>query len=221
VAQRSNKAIPSLLLATFTSMSGLACSHSSEPFKPEVVKSKTSEKFKVSLGTFQPLKGTPYLMASVSTSTRAWSDKFSSSGAYGTEGQNHNLVFLDTSSLKSQRLFDTNAYVISQTDQFTKQADGKVLTRWLVHQVIKSDTDSNQQLDRNDLLTLGISSPKGEKYVEVLTGITDVFGLTMEAPGKLVVVYGKNGTKSASIIDLDKRSVTATQSIVQLGAEVK
>jgi hypothetical protein len=45
--------------------------------------------------------------------------------------------------------------------------------------------------------------------------------LTMVTPGKLVVVYGKSGAKSASNIDLEKRSVTTTQSIIELGPEVK
>jgi hypothetical protein len=96
----------------------------------------------------------------------------------------------------------------------------KTVTQWLVHQVIKSDTDGNKRLDRNDLIALGISSASGKNYVEVLTGITDILGLAMVTPGKLVVVYSKSGAKFASDIDLEKRNVTTTQPIIELGPEV-
>jgi hypothetical protein len=95
------------------------------------------------------------------------------------------------------------------------------LTQWLVHQVVKADTDGNKQLDQQDLRTLGISSANGKEYVEVLTGVTDIFGLTMLNPGKLVVVYGKNKSKMSSVINLDQRKVIATKSLIDLGSEVK
>jgi hypothetical protein len=221
MAHKNLNAIPLLLIATLISTLALACSRSNVPLRAEGQKANSSEKYTASLSTFQELKGTPFLMATLNSGSWTRSDKSSSSGAYGTDGQTHNLVFLEVDSLKSRRLFDSNAYVISQTDQYTQRVDGKTVTRWLVHQVLKADTDGNHQLDRNDLLTLGISSPNGKNYVEVLMGISEVFGLTMNTPGKLVVVYGKSGMKSASIIDLDKGSVIATQSIVELGTEVK
>lgn len=159
-------------------------------------------------------------MASV-TNTGSRSDKFSSYESYNSGGQNHNLVFMDTNSLESHRLFDTNVYIITQTDQYTQKVNGKDVTQWLVYQVLKSDTDGNKRLDQNDLRTLGISSASGQKYVEVLTGITELFGLAMVDPGKLVVVYSKNKAKTASIIDLDKRTIIKTQPLVDLGAQVK
>jgi hypothetical protein len=199
---------------------GFSCSSSRKPSLTEDTKTSPAEEYRAALGLFQPLNGTPYLMSSVTY--QGWrSNKFSSDESYDSEGQIHNLVFLDTNTLESQRLFETNTYVIVQTDKYSQTVNGKDVTQWLVHQILKADTDGNKRLDRNDSRTLAISSANGKKYVEVLTGITEIFGLTMNSPGKLVVVYGKEGVKTSSIVDLDKRIVIATKSIVDLGSEVK
>jgi hypothetical protein len=220
MAQKTFNTIALLLFALLIPTLGLACSRPSENIKTEEVKASFPPEYTATLGAFQNLKGTPYLMSAVN-SGKSWSDKFASSESYETGAQTRNLVFLDTKSLGSQRLFDTNGYVILETDQYTQTIKSKAVTQWLVHQVLKADTDSNKRLDRNDLITLGISSASGKRYVEVLTGLTDIFDLTMMTPGKLVVVYGKKGTKAASIVDLDKRSVTATKSLVDFGPEAK
>jgi hypothetical protein len=220
MVQKPFNKIALLLFALLIPTLGLACSRPSENIKTKDAKTNSTPEYTAALGAFQNLKGTPYLMSAVN-SVKSWSDKSSSSDSYTTGGQTRNLVFLDTNSLGSQRLFNTNASVILQTDQYTQTIKSKAVTQWLVHQVLKSDTDGNKRLDRNDLITLGISSASGKRYVEVLTGLTEVFGLTMITPGKLVVVYSKKGTKAASIVDLDQRSVTATQSIVDLGHDVK
>ncbi len=212
-------AIALLLLATLSPVLGLSCSRVSQPFRSDNV--KASEKYRATLSSFQTLQGTSYLMAAVNDGTWSRSDKLLSSGSYGGGGQTRNLVFLDAGSLTSRRLFETNAYVILQTDEYTRKVEGKAVTQWLVHQVLKADTDGDQQLTRDDLQTIGVSAASGQNYTEVLTGLTEIFGLTMVTPGKLVVVYRKDGTKSASIVDLEQRQVLSTQPVVDLGPEVK
>jgi hypothetical protein len=218
--QQTFNAVALLLIAIPFLTLGFSCSRSSKPSLTEDIKASSAEKYKAALGVFQTLKGTPYLMSSVTSTGWSRSDKFSSYESYDSGGQTHNLVFLDTNSLESQRLFDTNAYVIVQTDKYSQKVNSKDVTQWLVHQILKADTDGNKRLDRNDSRTLGVSSANGKKYVEVLTGITEIFGLTMNSPGKLVVVYDKEGVKTSSIVDLNKRIVIATKSIVDLGSEV-
>jgi hypothetical protein len=216
-----NKIVP-LFFALLIPALGSACTRSSETPRIEGVKdSNSAPKYTAALGGFQTLKGTPYLMA-IMTST-GWSreDKLSSYESGSNGGQNHNLVFLDANSLESRRLFNTNDYVITQTDQYTQKVEGKDVTQWLAHRVLKADTDGDKRLDQNDLQTVGISSANGKQYVEVLTGITAIFGLEMVKPGQLVVVYEKDKAKTASIIDLEKRTIIATKPVVDLGAQVK
>jgi hypothetical protein len=218
--QKTLNVVIRLLLAIPLLTLGFACNRFNQPSQTKDIKASAAEKYMAELGTFQSLQGTPYLMATVNGNDSR-SDKLSTSGTYWTGNQTRNLVFLDANSLASQRLFDTNGYVILQTDRYIQKEQGKTVTRWLAHQVIKSDSDGNQRLDGNDQISIGISSASGKGYVEVLTGITEIYGLTMVNSGKLVVVYGKEGTKSSSIVDLDKRNVLTTRSIVDLGSEVK
>jgi hypothetical protein len=218
--QKTFNGVTRLLIAIPLLTLGFACSRFNQPSQTKDIKASAAEKYMAALGAFQSLEGTPYLMATVN-SNDSRSDKLSASSTYWTGNQTHNLVFLDANSLASQRLFDTNAYVILQTDRYTQKEQGKPVTRWLAHQVIKGDSDGNQRLDGNDQIGIGISSASGKGYVEVLTGITEIYGLTMVNPGKLVIVYGKEGAKSSSIVDLDKRNVLTTRSIVDLGSEVK
>jgi hypothetical protein len=209
-----------LLIAIPLLTIGFACNRFNQLSQTKEIKASAAEKNMAVLGAFQSLQGTPYLMATVN-SIDSRSDKLSTSGTYWTDNQTRNLVFLDANSLASQRLFDTNAYVILQTERYTQKAEGKTVTRWLAHQVVTKDSDDNQRLDSKDQISIGISSASGKGYVEVLTGITEIYGLTMVNPGKLVVVYSKEGAKSSSIVDLDKRNVLMTKSIVDLGSEVK
>lgn len=212
-----------LFIALLTSALGFACNRLGEtPKSTEDVKdSNSAPKYTAALGGFQSLKGTPYLMAIMTSTGKSRADKLSSYESGSNGGQNHNLVFLDANSLESRRLFNTNDYVIIQTDQYTQKVEGKDVTQWLVHQVLKADTDGDKRLDQNDLRTVGISSANGTRYVEVLTGITEIFGLEMVKPGQLVVVYGKDKAKTANIIDLDKRTIIATKPVIDLGAQVK
>lgn len=212
--------VTQLLIAVPLLTLGFACSRFNQTSQTKDTKASTPEEYMAALGAFQSLQGTPYLMATVN-SIESRSDKLLTSGTYWAGNQTRNLVFLDANSLASQRLFDTNAYVILQTDRYTQKAKGKTVTRWLAHQVVKKDSDGNQHLDSKDQISIGISSASGKGYVEVLTGITEIYGLTMVNPGKLVVVYEKEGAKSSSIVDLDKRNVLTTKSIVDLGSEVK
>jgi hypothetical protein len=220
VRQKTFNVVTRLLIAIPLLTLGFACSRSNQPSQTKDIKASPAEKYMAELGTFQSLQGTPYLMATVN-GIDSRSDKLSTSGTYWTSNQTHNLVFLDANSLVSQRLFDTNAYVILQTERYAQKEQGKAVTRWLAHQVVKNDSDGNQRLDGNDQISIGISSASGKGYVEVLAGITEIYGLTMVNPGKLVVVYGKEGAKSSSIVDLDKRNILTTRSIVDLGSEVK
>jgi hypothetical protein len=209
-----------LLIAVLIPTFGLGCSNLRETPRTEDVKANSTPRYKATLGIFQNLKGTPYLMSAVTSN--AWrSDQSSSYDSSGSSGETRNLVFLDANSLASHRLFDTNGYIITQTDQYTQKVNDKDVTQWLVHQVLKGDTNGNKRLDRNDLRTFAISSANGKGYAEVITGITEIFGLTMVNSGKLVVVYRKNKAKTASIIDLEKRAIASTQPVVELGPEIK
>jgi hypothetical protein len=66
-----------------------------------------------------------------------------------------------------------------------------------------------------------LSDAGGSGYQELLTGLTKIYGMNSIDGQQLVVIYAKNNVKSASILDLAKQTVIATNPIVDLGAGVK
>ena len=177
------------------------------------------------LTQFEQIHGTRYLMAEI---REAQSRASSSSSSYGGNGNIRNLVFLESESLASHSLFDTNAYVIFATTQYpthdkendSPSSDG-IVTQWLVYQVLKADTNGDGHLDAFDQQTIGVTDASGTGYAEILSGIDENLGMTMLNAGKVVVVYSRGGSKSATVIDLASRKVVSTKALADLGPDVK
>ncbi len=170
--------------------------------------------------TFQPIQGTPYLMAPIDRVDQR-SASLSYDSAYDGSYTTHNLVFLDTETLVSQRLFDTNDYLIVSTTEYGVSIEGVSITEWLVYLVITEDTNDDGALDNRDHKTLATTTAAGQGYKAVITGIEQTFGLTQVKSGSLVVAYEQAGNKTVSTIDLDSQTVVATQPLVDLGPEVQ
>lgn len=169
------------------------------------------------LSTFQQIQGTPYLMAPINRS----SDRASSFSSYDSGYTVHNVAFLDTTTLASHRLLESNDALIVSTTEYGDLVEGTTVTQWLVHLIIAADTNDDGVLDSRDHKTLATTDAAGQGYVEVITGIDNTFGIVMVEPGALVVTYEQEGDKRVSTLDLNGQTITATQPLVELGAEVR
>ena len=139
-------------------------------------------------------------------------------------GDVRNLVFLDSGTLSSHRLFETNQYTISEAKQYplsNPEAKKSSKTERFVYQIFKTDTNEDKYIGEGDRRTIGISDAFGKQYVEVLTDITELLNLQPLSSNRLLAVYVKNGAKTASIVDLNERKVVKTSAIANLGPEVK
>ena len=140
-----------------------------------------------------------------------------------------NLVFVDGDPLDSHRLFETDENVILAVTEYPNhQEDSDVgsktddtVTRWLVYQVLKSDTNHDGRIDGSDQETIGVTDASGSGYAEVLSGIDDNFGMSMLNAGQVVIVCSRSGVKSAVLIDLGNRKVVSTKVLADLGPDVK
>lgn len=188
----------------------------------------TDQKPDKALESFVSIPGTPYLVANI-TQVKAGKSRSSSSDFYSRKGGGvANLVFLDSGSLESHSLFDTNQYTILEAKQYplNEQApnqDAKKIkpTARFVYQVLKKDTNGDKYLDTRDHRTIGISDAFGKQYVEVLTDISQLLNLQALTGNRLLVVYVKNGTKMASVLDLTQRKVVQTNALTKLGDDVQ
>jgi hypothetical protein len=169
------------------------------------------------LSTFQQIQGTPYLMAPINRSD----DRGSSFSSYDSGYSVHNVAFLDTTTLASHRLLENNEALIVGTTEYGNLVEGTTVTQWLVHLIIAADTNDDGVLDYRDHKTLATTDAAGQGYTEVITGIDSTFGMVMVEPGVLTVTYEQAGDKLASTIDLNGQTITATQPLIDLGAEVQ
>jgi hypothetical protein len=178
----------------------------------------------LSVNNFQRIRGTRYLKAEI---TQEQSSRGLSSSSSGR--MTRNLVFLDGDSLDSHKLFEQNSNLIvssteyptseKATDPATKNLETG--TQWLVYEVIKSDTNGNGQIDFQDQITVAFSDGGGVGYTEVLSGLDQVLSISMSTSGRLVVVYARSGSRSASIVDLAQHKVIMTKPLAALGPDVK
>src|SRR5262249_18275763 len=102
------------------------------------------------LTQFEQVHGTRYFVAEI-----VEKQSRSSSSSYSGKGEVRNLVFVDSDSLDSHRLFDANSNLIishneypghSQPDESQSKNDN-IVTQWLVYQVAKTDTNGDGRLD--------------------------------------------------------------------------
>lgn len=87
--------------------------------------------------------------------------------------------------------------------------------------MLKQDTNGDKYLDSRDHRTIAISDAFGKQYVEVLTDISQLFNLQPLTGNRLLVVYVKNGTKMASLLDLNQRKIVQTKDLTKLGDDVE
>jgi hypothetical protein len=187
------------------------------------------EKPDKALQSFESIPGTPYLVANVMqvdwdksrSSSPLSSDSYKRGG-----GDIRNLVFLDSGSLASHRLFETNQYNIFEAKQYplttpNGTAQKNKPTARFVYQIFKADTNQDKYIGGGDHRTIGISDAFGKQYVEVLTDISELLNLQPLSSDRLLAVYIKNGAKTASVIDLKGKKVLKTSAIAPLGPDVK
>jgi hypothetical protein len=204
------------------SMTLSACGRFNPVPRGEPINASENSPTKV-LQPFQPVEGTPYLVAEITRGESRSPESYDSSTYSSGSGGIRNLVFLESGSLASHRLFDQNQFLILEASSYPQKQnnDPQVVTQWFVYRIIKQDTDKNKELGQGDLQTLAISNAFGKQYQEVFTGISQWLGSQKVAPDQLMVVYIKDGTKTASLLNLAQGTVIKSQAISDLGPDVK
>jgi hypothetical protein len=174
-----------------------------------------------SLGTFSRVAGTRYLYAQISQSPDG--SVFSSSYRDSSGGNIHNFVYFDPTSGKLTQLLPTNDALIASTvalpevavSQDPKQVD------WFLYGIIKKDTDNDRKLTHKDLMVLAMADAGGQGYTELVNGIDQLYGQTLNDANTLTVIYSKSSRLFHSTVNLPKRQVTVTKELPSFGKDVK
>jgi hypothetical protein len=185
------------------------------------------------LSSFNPIKGTDYLMAGIISApvTRESSLnplEWINSSSYSSYSSNtYNYVFFNLSTEEYIRLLPANDYSIYQTSGFpTLQYDPAnpdqpaPTVEWWVYSVIKKDTNSDGRLDYEDKLTIGLSDAGGNGYTELIDNVDAILAQIYKDSSTMFIFYSADKKNYIAKIDPSTREVVTTTEM-DLGPDVK
>jgi hypothetical protein len=142
---------------------------------------------------------------------------FSSKEYSKTESPVKNYFFFDRNKLSTTKLFPNNQVRILNVEKIgesTQIKDGdnrestvltKVSTLW--YEIVKVDTNSNQNLDHGDRITIGISDPAGKNYQELVKDIDRILNVHAKSKEVRILFYQSGNKYFAAEINLVTRRV--------------
>jgi hypothetical protein len=159
---------------------------------------------KLRLGQSSPIEGTSYLMVPL-TSDQAYSQSYYDKSSYSQR----NVLFVDTKGTGSHWLFDTNEYLIINDNYIAERGEQQKPkpVKAILYLVVKADTNHDKRLTDNDTKTIGLSSPDGSNYKEVIAEVDLLVGHHLIDNDSLIVVYQKQGMGYSARVALSDFSV--------------
>lgn len=144
-----------------------------------------------------------------------------SSGGYGSITRN--VVFFVGPSMDSHWLFETNKYLINEIDQLKTKADDckNKETVSIYYEVIKRDTNKDGDLNSEDDITISITSPDGQDYIELDTAVTSVIDHSIDSDAKvLTVLIQKQSTILMKKFSLENNRLVSEKEISRIGKKL-
>jgi hypothetical protein len=185
------------------------------------------------LSSFNPIKGTDYLMAGIVAipgereSSINPLDWINSSGYSSYSSNTYNYVFFNLATEQYHRLLPSNEYVIYQTSGFptfeydpAKPDQPAPTVEWWVYSVIKKDTNGNGFLDFKDDLTVGLSDVGGNGYTELIEKVDAILSQVYKDSSALFIIYSADEKNYIAKINPSAREVVSTTEM-DLGEDVK
>jgi hypothetical protein len=134
---------------------------------------------------------------------------------YGYFAPSRNLLFVNKQTREMKWLFKGNKQLIAHIDMLSVRQEydrGRKIDA-ILYQVIVKDTNSDKQLNSEDLADVAISLPDGSRYKEVLQSVEHIFGAM--SIGKSYHLQSK-GRGYASTIRLQDMSVIETKEMPKI-----
>ena len=129
-----------------------------------------------------------------------------------------NYLFINTETNTEQWLFDHTNYLIEDTNQLRiGDYDSKKPVLAILYNLVKLDTNNDNQLTPSDLTTISMSKPNGSDYKEILTDVEQVIGNTLLSETELFIIYQLNGKSLSSIINLTNFELSNTKELPKVG----
>ena len=158
----------------------------------EVVQNNDNDeknKIELILGNIASVPG--YETQYVKLRSRASGGKFAS---YSGGRKIRNVLFFSGEKLSTHWLYTKHTYLIKEFSTLTKDInEDKRVAIAIYIETIKSDTNGNNGLDNDDLITISLTDPYGKKYTEIENQVESVVDINLNDNGKyLTLLLQKN-----------------------------
>ena len=164
------------------------------------------------LGDFDRLEGTDYLVAPVH-STQTYQASYYEKGTSAVR----NYLFVNAIDKSSRWLVPNNNYLfLSRHKEFYYPSSGSSWIAWLRYEVVKSDTNQDGRLTRDDKRTIGISDPNGDRYSEIIVNIDQILGYEMLDENSLLVFYRIDTKNYIAEINISERRIIVTNELPEI-----
>ncbi len=179
-----------------------------EPTADSVTNKKPQKdnKVKISLGNFEELEGTRYLMAPVNSQPNYRQD--SSAKKVLTI---RNYLFVNANDKSAQRLVPENDFLFVNAQKVVLERRDDKIVRGMWYEVVKADSNKDKILDNRDKKTIAVSDVSGSDYTEVIDEVDRFLGSHQKNSTTLLVFYELDGREYISEIDILKRVLVENQ----------
>lgn len=149
------------------------------------------DKIELVLGNIADIPG--YDTQFVRLRSRASGGKFSS---YSGGGETRNVLFVTGNELNTHWLYKSHSYLIDEFSILKQQIEkNKEKAVAIYIETIKDDSNNNNHLDRDDLHTIALTDPYGNKYTEIDSQVQSVIDRNVVENGEYLLVLMQNENK--------------------------
>ena len=140
------------------------------------------------------------------------SDRYYFGGNYGPA---KNVLFINTESNNSFWLFNSTSQLVLNVEPlpYSYQTSDTDHVKVIFYQVVTSDTNGDNLLNKKDKSSLGITSPDGSGYRVILEVFDKIISKTLSDDNNILVVYRDNGDVYSMLYDISDNKVLNTHRI--------
>ncbi|MGB3654793.1 MAG: hypothetical protein WBA41_26805 [Rivularia sp. (in: cyanobacteria)] len=161
---------------------------------------------KMSLGNFQELEGTPYLMAPVSSQENNGESYYDKKAS-----RIRNYLFVNTNDKSARRLVPGNDFLFLNAQEVVLQRREDKIVRGMWYEVVKADSNNDRRLDDRDKKAIAISDISGSDYTEIIDEVDRVLGSYQKNSTTLLVFYEFDGREYVGEISIPRRVLVEKQ----------
>lgn len=187
---------------------------------PEPVRRSEPPEPPATLSPFQPVGGTPFLMAKVTVPVaHSKISPVAASSVTKIEGGLRNAVLFDLRDDTTKSLLPDNQTLIVKLETFPETPQARDSARWHVVEFVTEDTNDDGIVSSDDASALGIAEAGGERFAEVIPHLGEVFAKQMVDDETLLIIHGSQAQQVAARIHLPTRKIRSTKPLTNYGTK--